>query len=261
VWAAAAAYEPYVGRWSRVIAREFVRWLDVAPGARWVDVGCGTGALTETIVRDAAPSRVEAVDSSQGYVDYARARIGDQRAVFHVADASTLPQEDATADAVVSAIALNFFAEPAVAVREMLRVAVPDTGVVAAYVWDYAGRMELMRYFWDAAVELDASARSLDEGERFPLCNPTSLAQLFESSGVRAVEVRAIDAPTRFRDFDDYWSPFLGGQGPAPGYAMRLTEERRVRLRDRIRDMLPTKSDGSIDLIARAWAVRGIGPS
>jgi SAM-dependent methyltransferase len=246
-----------VGRWSRIVAREFVSWLDVSPGASWVEVGCGTGALTETILQQAAPSHVDAVDSSQGYVDYARARIGDRRAVFRVADARALPQQDATADAVVSGLVLNFVPEPAVALKEMVRVAVPGTGVVAVYVWDYADRMDLMRYFWNAAVELDPGAQSLDEGRRFPLCNPTSLAELFQTAGLRRVDVRAIDAPTRFRDFDDYWSPFLGGQGPAPGYAMSLTEEHRLQLRDRIRAMLPVSAHGSIDLTARAWSVRG----
>jgi len=132
--------------------------------------------------------------------------------------------------------------------------------VVAAYVWDYAGKMELMRYFWDAAVELDRTAFELDEGRRFPLCQPGPLTALFTQAGLREVQVRPIDVPTRFRDFDDYWTPFLGGQAPAPGYAMSLNEERRGALRERIRAKLPMASDGSIELIARAWAVRGRAP-
>lgn len=126
------------------------------------------------------------------------------------------------------------------------------------YVWDYAGKMELMRYFWDAAVELDRAAFELDEGRRFPLCQPGRLTALFAHAGMSEVQVLPIDIPTRFRDFDDYWTPFLGGQAPAPGYAMSLSEERRGALRDRIRAKLPIASDGSIDLIARAWAVRGL---
>ena len=127
-------------------------------------------------------------------------------------------------------------------------------GVVAAYVWDYAGRMELMRHFWDAAVALDPAAVELDEGRRFPICQPGPLAALWRGAGLSNVEVRAIDVPT---DFRDYWSPFLGGQAPAPGYAMSLDEERRVRLRERIRAGLPFGPDGSIHLIARAWMARG----
>jgi hypothetical protein len=117
-----------------------------------------------------------------------------------------------------------------------------------------------MRYFWDAAVALDRAAFELDEGRRFPLCQPGPLTALFTQAGLREVQVRPIDVPTRFRDFDDYWTPFLGGQAPAPGYAMSMSEERRDALRDRIRAELPVASDGSIELIARAWAIRGRTP-
>ena len=117
--------------------------------------------------------------------------------------------------------------------------------------------MELMRHFWDAAVALDASALALDGGRRFPLCRSGPLGELFRGAGLRDVEVRAIDIPTIFRDFDDYWSPFLGGQGPAPGYATSLHDERRAALRERVRAALPFRSDGSIHLVARAWAARG----
>jgi hypothetical protein len=139
----------------------------------------------------------------------------------------------------------------------MRRVARPGA-TLAAYVWDYAGKMELMRYFWDAAAALDPKALALDEGRRFPLCQPGELARLFSEAGLTAVETTALDVPTRFRDFNDYWRPFLGGQGPAPGYAMSLAEDQRNALRDRISAALPHTADGSIDLIARAWAVRGI---
>jgi hypothetical protein len=141
-------------------------------------------------------------------------------------------------------------------VAEMVRV-VRQNGIVALYVWDYADKMELMRYFWDAAVALDPSARPLDEGVRFPICNPERLAALFQDAGLKNVETRAIDIPTDFRDFDDCWLPFLGGQGPAPGYAMSLSEGARNALRERIRAALPVQSDGSMHLTARAWAVRG----
>jgi hypothetical protein len=150
--------------------------------------------------------------------------------------------------------------QPSLAVAEMARV-VRAGSTVAAYVWDYAGKMELMRCFWTAAGELDRAAIELDEGKRFPMCHPTPMAELFIQAGLQSVDVTAIDVPTRFRDFDDYWSPFLGGQGPAPGYAMSLSEERRAALRERIRASLPIAKDGSIDLIARAWAVRGQVPS
>ena len=259
VWAAGDLYEPYVGRWSRLVAREFVSWLSVPKNKNWLDVGCGTGALTEVILETATPHAVRGVDASAGFIEYAKARIANPLASFEVGDAQSLPVDSAIFDVAVAALVLNFVPKHSVAVAEMTRAVRPG-GVVAVYVWDYAGKMELMRYFWDAAVALDPAAFDLDEGRRFSICAPKPLSELFAQAGLRAVEVRPIDVPTRFRDFDDYWSPFLGGQGPAPGYAMSLSEERRNTLRDRIRSQLPVAADGTIQLIARAWAIRGRTP-
>lgn len=167
--------------------------------------------------------------------------------------------ENAAFDAAVSGLVLNFVPDMAKAVREMVR-ATCSGGWVAAYVWDYAGEMQLMRRFWDAAIALDPAVLQLDEGRRFPICQENPLVNLFRAAGLNRVEVRAIDVPTLFRNFDDYWTPFLGGQAPAPGYCMSLTEDRRGALRERLRATLPSRADGSIALIARAWAVRGIVP-
>jgi SAM-dependent methyltransferase len=255
-WASGAAYEPYVGRWSRLVARELLAWLAVPSGQRWLDVGCGTGALSQTILAHAAPREVVGVDASAAYVAYAREQVVDPRLRFDVGDARELPFAAGAFDAVASGLMLNFVPEPARAAAEMARVA-RGGATVAAYVWDYAGGMELMRHFWDAAVALDPAALELDEGRRFPLCHPDPLAALLRGAELTDVEVRPIDVPTVFRDFDDYWSPFLGGQAPAPGYATSLEERRRAALRERIRSALPFEPDGSIRLTARAWAVRG----
>jgi SAM-dependent methyltransferase len=185
--------------------------------------------------------------------------VTDSRARFEVGDAQALREEAARYDAAVSGLMLNFVPQPAQAVREMQRAVKPD-GVVAAYVWDYAGQMQLMRHFWEAAAALDPNAVELDEGRRFPLCQPEALGDLFGSVGLTSIEVAALDIATEFKDFNDYWSPFLGGQGPAPSYLLSLSEERRAALRERIRTGLPHAPDGSIPLTARAWAVRGTRP-
>jgi SAM-dependent methyltransferase len=255
-WDSGDAYEPYVGRWSRLVAREFLGWLAIPAGCRWLDVGCGTGALAETILTLAAPREVVGIEPSRAYVAFARERVNDPRVRFGVGDAQAIREASATFDAVVSGLVLNFVQEPNKAVSEMVRVARPG-GVVAAYLWDYAQGMQMMRHFWDAAGVLDPRAQELDEGRRFPLCKPEPLADLFQTAGLEKVEVRAVDVPTVFRDFDDYWSPFLGGQAPAPGYAKSLSEEQRAGLRERIRASLPTNSEGEHHLVARAWAVRG----
>lgn len=256
VWDRGDAYETYVGRWSRLVAREFLQWLAVEPGRRWLDVGCGTGALTETILDVAAPAGVKAVDPSEGYLRHARHQVGDPRAAFDVGDALSLPAADETFDAVVSGLVLNFVPDAAGAVAEMARTTARG-GVVGAYVWDYGAAMQFMRYFWDAAVALDPAAHDLDEGARFPLCKPEALRRLFMEGALIDVDVTAIDVPTPFGDFDDYWVPFLSGQGPAPGYAMALSEDARVALRERLRSNLPIGDDGTVSLTARAWAVCG----
>ena len=259
VWGSGEAYEPYVGRWSRLVAREFLHWLALAPSAHWLDVGCGTGALSQTLLTYAAPAVVHGIDPSEGYLAVARHQVRDARARFEQGDVQQLPLEPATYDAVVAGLVLNFIPDVSVGLAEMVRVTKPG-GTVAAYVWDYAGKMELMRYFWDAAVTLKPEDRECDEGRRFPLCQPEPLRHVFTAAGLQDVEVRSIDVPTHFHDFDDYWSPFLGGQFPAPDYAMSLSEEDRVALRERLRATLPIEADGTIRLTARAWAVRGRRP-
>ncbi len=255
-WASGDAYEPYVGRWSRLVAREFLNWLSVPAIATWLDVGCGTGALSETILKLADPKSVKGVDRSQGYVEFARSRVKDPRVHFELGDAQSLPVGSDAYDAAVSGLVLNFIPQPASMVAEMSRAVQPG-GTVAAYVWDYAGKMQLMRHFWNAAAALDPAARDLDEGRRFPICDPDALIDLFQKAGLSKVEAAPIDIETDFEDFDDYWAPFLGGQAPAPSYAMSLDEEARVRLRERIRASLPYGINGSIPLVARAWAVKG----
>jgi SAM-dependent methyltransferase len=253
-WERGSPYEQYVGRWSRQVAPRFLSWLNVPVGRRWLDVGCGTGALCAAIVDRCSPSSVAGVEPSEGFLKTAKENLAG-RAAFHQGSATAIPLDDASVDVVVSGLVLNFVPDQRAALLEMARVA-GNGATIAAYVWDYAGRMELMRFFWDAVVELDPDAAKLDEGVRFPLCRPEALEALFASAGLRAAEAKPIDIPTQFASFDDYWQPFLGGQGPAPAYAMSLDEAVRLRLRDCIRERLPIAADGSISLTARAWAVR-----
>jgi trans-aconitate methyltransferase len=259
-WEVGAAYEQYVGRWSRLVARDLLAWLDPPAGLRWLDVGCGTGALSAAIIDRCAPARLVGVDPSAGFIATARAGIADPRARFEQGDGQALLLPDGAFDVAVSGLVLNFVPDPGAMLREMRRVLQPS-GTVAIYVWDYAGEMQLMRRFWDAAAALDPAAGQLDEGVRFPICRPDALAALLQDAGLDAVATRPVDVPTVFRDFNDYWTPFLGGQGPAPGYCGSLSEERRAVLRERLRAGLPVRPDGSIALSARAWAGRGIVPA
>jgi SAM-dependent methyltransferase len=254
-WERGDPYERYVGRWSRRVAPRFLSWLGLPAGQRWLDVGCGTGALCAAVADLCAPAALAGVEPSEGFLKAARQHLG-ARATLRSGNAAAIPFEDDSFDAVVSGLVLNFVPDPGAALAEMARVA-RSGGTVAAYVWDYAAGMQLMRFFWDAAVALDSGAARLDEGPRFPLCRPEALAPLFSGAGLRSIATAALDVPTPFESFDDYWQPFLGGQGPAPAYAVSLDESARSRLRDLLRERLPAQADGSIALVARAWAVRG----
>ena len=255
-WEHGRAYERYVGRWSRRVAPRFLDWLRMPLDLRWADIGCGTGALSAAILDACAPAAVDGVEPSEGFLEAAVADLGS-RVTFHRADAAALPLDDASVDVVVSGLVLNFIPDLDRALGEMCRITV-DGGVVAAYVWDYAGRMELMRWFWTAAIDLDPAAAELDEGTRFEQFTPEGLAWRFAAAGLVDVEAGAVEVPTTFDDFDEYWRPFLGGQGVAPAYAMSLDESARDRLRERLHDIVPTEADGTIALVARAWVVRGV---
>jgi ubiquinone/menaquinone biosynthesis C-methylase UbiE len=257
-WANGASYDYYVGRWSKLVAHQFLAWLDVPSGSRWLDVGCGTGILSQTILDVASPQIVLGIDCSEKYIEFARTKIVDPHMSFRLGDAQLLSVESSAYYAAVSGLVLNFVPQPSQVVSEMVR-AVRIGGIVAAYVWDYADKMYLIRYFWNAAVTLDKTAVALDEGQRFPLCQPEPLKQLFRTSAqLKNIVIRAIDVPTIFSNFDDYCSPFLRGQGPAPSYTMSLSDEQRVHLREYLKRCLPFASDGSVHLMARAYAIRGM---
>lgn len=254
-WYSGNPYEYFMGRWSRLVAGAFVDWLAPEAGLRWLDVGCGSGALSETIVDRCDPASVVAIDQSEGFLRTVQERLG-ARVTCRVGDACALPIGDASADMAVSGLVLNFLPEPDRALAEMRRVTA-DGGGVAVYVWDYAGRMEFLSVFWDVAAELDPAASALQEKVRFADFGADELAAALVRSGFADVEAKAIDIETRFAHFDDYWMPFLGGQGPAPTYVASLSVSDRDRLRGALKARLPARPDGSIGLSARAWAVKG----
>jgi len=257
-WQAGDRYEAYMGRWSRQVAPRFLDFLGAHESMDWLEVGCGTGALSSTILAHCNPKSLIGIDQSEGFVATARAAITDPRATFQVGDAQSLPFEAASRDIVASALTLNFVPDKDKALHEMQRVVRPG-GTIGFYVWDYpGGGMEFMRAFWTAAVVLDPAARDLTEDRRFPFCTPDGLTALTKAAGLTQVKCVPIEVPTVFRDFDDYWRPFTLGAGPAPGYCVSLAPEARQRLMEKLRDSLPRQPDGSIALAARAWAVRAI---
>ena len=255
-WTSGAAYDLWMGRWSRLVADEFLHWLDLSANLRWLDVCCGSGVLTEAICDRFAPARVAGVDASPQQIRFAQDRRSSPAVSFDTGDAMALPFEASAFDAIVCGLGLNYLPEPERALREMCRVAVSD-GTIAVYVWDYADGVPFLREFWDAAAANDSEALLHDQARRFPICNRADLKNLFERAGMEAVEVRALDVTTPFSSFDDYWQPLLTGQGSAPNYLESRNEPTRNAIRERLRNALPIGPDGVIELPARAWAVRG----
>lgn len=258
-WNAGATYEDFMGRWSRPLSEEFVRWVGLPPGGHWLDVGTGTGAVATAICALAQPASVVGCDPSAVFIEVAQHKLADPRVTFEVAGTGNLPRRHGGYDAAVSGLALNFFPDPGSAMEEKVSVVRPG-GMVGAFVWDYAEGMEFLRYFWDAASAIAPHAGELDEGRRFPICNPESLEALLESAGAERILVDSLSVPTYFSSFEDFWNPFLGGTGPAPSLVASLPDANRLALANELRRRLTIQDGGRIELNARAWGVVGRKP-
>lgn len=253
-WSAGQSYEHYMGRWSRKIAERFVDWLAAGEGLDWLETGCGTGALTGTVLANCAPKSILATDRSADFVSHARDTIADPRVRFETADASALPADDSAADAAVSALVLNFIPDPAEALVEMQRALRPG-GLIGFYVWDYpGGGIGFIDAFWKAAASLDPAAVELDESRRFPQCTKAGLLAICRAAGLTGPQIEPIEITAEFPDFEAFWHPFTLGAGPAPGYCVNLPEDARSQLKRLLADTLG--DTGPIRLPARVWAVK-----
>lgn len=251
-WAAGAAYERYMGRWSPLIARPFLRHLAVPAGADWLDVGCGTGALTRMILTEARPASIIGIDASAGFIAHAQALTPDPLARFRTGQAQALDFADGAFDAVVSGLVLNFVPDPVAALREMWRVLRPQ-GRLGVYVWDYpTGGMGMIETFWQAAAAFDPGNATVVEGQRFPLCTKANLLRACADAGLPDPRIELIEDAAAFSSFDDFWTPFTLGAGPAPAYLASLPDAQREALRQVLHDRL---GNGPFQLPARAWAV------
>jgi SAM-dependent methyltransferase len=257
IWKDADAYQAYMGRWSRPIAGVVLTWLGQSLGLAWLDVGCGTGSLTQAILDVANPREILGVDPSADFLATAAGKITDPRVRFTVGDARALPAPSDAYDVVIAGLVLHHIPDPERAAMEMARSARPG-GAVAAYVWDFGGERHFMGYLWQAATALDPAAAALDPGKRMPICHPEPLTELFTGAGLRDVVVDPVSVPIVFRDFDDYWQPhLLSGSSPTQSYVTSLDAEQQTALREHLHTLLPIADDGSIPLFGRLWAVRG----
>jgi len=255
----ADAYERFMGRWSRRLAPDLVAFAAVRDGDNVLDVGSGTGVLSFA-ARDATKTGdIRGIDVSADYVAYAARQATDPRIRFEVGDAQQLPFPDARFDKTLSLLVINFIPDPGRAVNEMMRVT-KSGGVVAAAVWDYGSGMEMLRVFWDEVIAFDPSSEPRDEAH-MPLCKQGQLAELWKRHGFENVREAPLTAVLHFASFDDYWAPFLLGQGPAGSYVAKLPKDRQAALAQRLRKrLLGDSPDRAFDLHVRAWAVTGSVP-
>jgi SAM-dependent methyltransferase len=258
-WQDAAAYDRFMGRWSRSLAAAFVRWLDAPPEAHWLEIGCGTGSLTSAIFELGSPGSVTACDTAADYVGYCAASLRYPNLEAVIASTDALPSRVPGYDVVASSLVLNFLPDPVAALAAMREACSPG-GHVAACVWDYSEGMEFLRHFWDAAVTLDPGAAPYHEGARFPLCRKDALRAAFLEAGFDPVAIEALTIATPFSGFDDFWIPFVTGPGPAPTYTCSLPDTARERLADLLRSRLIPHGDRPFVLQARAWAAKGANP-
>jgi SAM-dependent methyltransferase len=253
-WTSGANYDQWMGRWSRLLAREFLTWLDLPGGLRWIDVCCGSGAVTEAIVECCEPECIVGIDTSSEQIEFARQHRTQPNVTFQTGNAMALPFANASFDVAVCGLGLNYIPSPVRGLEELRRV-IRSRGTVAVYVWDYAEGARFLREFWDAAIAADSEAAMFDQARRFPICTPEGLRALFEQAGLQELIVHPLRVVTCFKSFDDYWQPLLTGQGSAPNYLATCDQHSQVLIRERLRAVLPANAQGEIELPARAWAI------
>jgi SAM-dependent methyltransferase len=245
------AYDRFMGRYSRELAPVFADFAGIDSGQRVLDVGCGSGVLTEELARRVGADHVAGADPSP-LLEACAERVPG--AELKRASAESLPWPDEAFDAALAQLVVHFMDDPAAGTAEMRRVTRPG-GAVATCVWDFGGGMQLLRLYWQSVRTIDPGA----DAETSPFGERDRLEALLRDSGLADVEVDGLEVSTRYEDFDELWNSFLLGVGPAGQYAVGLPPERQEAVRQEYHRRLG-EPDGSFTLDARAWAVRGVVP-
>ncbi len=259
MFVASGGYERFMGRWSRLLAPQFVAFAGVKNGDRVLDVGTGTGSLASAVEASMPASRIVGVDPSKGFIAYAKKNARSARAQFEVGDAQALSFKDASFDATLALLVMNFIPDHRKAASEMRRVTRPQ-GVVGACVWDYDEGMQMLRFFWDEAIALDPAVEPKDE-RHMKLSRRGQLGDLWKQVGFTKVQEAPLTIAQTYASFNDYWESFATGAGPGGAYVASLPEDRRRQLEARMRKrLLGDRADGQFTLQAKAWCVRGEVP-
>lgn len=251
-----AAYEEYMGVWSRSAGLVFLEWLAPPAGQRWLDVGCGNGAFTELILERCAPAEVRGIDPSEGQLAFARTRFAGRPVHVQQGDAMALPFPAESFDIAVMALVLVFVPEPAKALGEMVRVVRPG-GTITAYMWDMMGGGFPFE-------PIQAEMRALDIRPSSPpqieASRPDTMRDLWAGAGLVDVEIRGIEVERKFADFEEFWAIALKSPTLAPTLAGMDPAVARD-LKSRVRTRLALNAVGPITLNARAHAIRGFRPA
>jgi ubiquinone/menaquinone biosynthesis C-methylase UbiE len=245
-------YERFMGRWSRAVAPHFLQWIAPARRRKWLDVGCGTGILTEAVLDLCDPLAVVGIDQSTAQVQQASRGPAGQRAMFQQADAADLPFPDASFDIVASALVLNFIPKPALAVQEMRRVARPG-GILSGYVWDFGRDLSpsgplrrAMRSVGAEVPDIPGTAHSSEQ----------ALCSLLAEAGLHCIESRTIDITLAYSDFEDFWGAQTPRYSPTTAIINAMSESERRRLKRAVHEALAVAPGGKIEYSARVNAVR-----
>lgn len=247
-----AAYETYMGVWSRDVGEAFLRWLAPAPGWRWADVGCGNGAFTELLVERCAPASIDGVDPSDEQLAFARSQPAGKLARYHKGDAIALSFASGVFDAAVMALVIFFVPDPAKGLAEMARVVKPG-GSVSAYAWDVVGGG-----LPGAPIQIEMRAMELDPPRppSFEISRIGALQRLWKDTGLVDVEAREITITRTFADFEDFWRINLLAPAIGPIVA-KMTGAAAGELKERVRARLPADAAGRITYSSRANAIKG----
>ena len=251
------AYDRFMGCWSRAVGEVFLNWVRSPSGARWLDIGCGTGILTQLILDKAAPESVVAIDPEGAQIQHARPRSLADRVSFRVADAHALPFNEATFDVVASGLVLNFIRDQARALLEMRRVAVRG-GVVTGYVWDFAAEFSPS---WPLRIGLSEMGVGVPHVPGAARSSVHELRGLFERAGFEQISLRSFDVTVTFPNFEDFWQSQTQRYSPVGKLVAALETRERLRLSANVRSMLPKRTDGQTEYSARANAVKARVPS
>ena len=252
-----AAYERLMGRWSRPVGEKFLDWLRLPQGLRWLDVGCGTGAFTETVAMRCAPAELQGIDPAEVQIAYAKSRDAAKQARFQVGDAQALPFEESRFDVATMALVISFIPDPARAVAELARVVRPG-GCVATYMWDIPGGGLPYHPIVDAVRALGLSGGMAPPGSG--VTQLPEMRSLWERTGLQAIDACRIDITVTFSSFDDFWGSATLLESPVGRLVGGLSEADRERLHGHLDDTLTRDSRGAISFGAFANAVRGRVP-